>query len=246
MPRIAAEIDAVTSPSWISLIRAPAARISSIRSWWRGRSSTSVVMSFALRPNASAIAAMFSATGRVRSIRPFARGPTAIRRMYMSGSRSSEPGGADREHRHRAVAAARDDAAALERVEREVERLAAGADLGADLELLAVVRGPITTCPRSASSASPASIAPSAASSAASWSSRPSQRAAASAAHSVARAKSAQGQVGSVSHVASSRRLRDAARRCSSTSSITGRDRVDAATRSRSPARRTGAARSST
>ena len=45
MPRIAAEIDAVTSPSWISLIRAPAARISSIRSWWRGRSRTIVVMS---------------------------------------------------------------------------------------------------------------------------------------------------------------------------------------------------------
>ena len=56
MPRIAAEIDAVTSPSWISLIRAPAARISSIRSWWRGRSSTIVVMSLTFRPNASAIA----------------------------------------------------------------------------------------------------------------------------------------------------------------------------------------------
>ena len=32
VPRIAAEIAAVTVPSWISLIRAPAARISSIRS----------------------------------------------------------------------------------------------------------------------------------------------------------------------------------------------------------------------
>ena len=50
-------------------------------------------MSFAFRPNASAIAATLSATGRVRSILPFARGPTAIRRMYMSGRRSSDPGG---------------------------------------------------------------------------------------------------------------------------------------------------------
>jgi hypothetical protein len=32
VPRTAAEIDASTSPSWISLILAPAARISSIRS----------------------------------------------------------------------------------------------------------------------------------------------------------------------------------------------------------------------
>ena len=68
MRRMAAEMDAVTSPSWISLIRAPAPRISSIRSWWRGRSRTSAVMSFALRPNARATAATLSATGLVRSI----------------------------------------------------------------------------------------------------------------------------------------------------------------------------------
>ncbi len=41
--------------------------------------------------------------------------------MYMSGSVRNEPGLADGDHRHRAVAAARDDAAALERVEREVD-----------------------------------------------------------------------------------------------------------------------------
>ena len=138
MPRIAAEIDAVTSPSWISLIRAPAARISSIRSWWRGRSSTSVVMSFALRPNASATAAMFSAIGRIRSIRPFARGPTAIRRMYMSGSRRSSR--ADGEHRHRPGAAARNDAAALERVDCKIECLAARADVGPGRERRPIVR----------------------------------------------------------------------------------------------------------
>ena len=56
VPRIAAVIDAVTSPSWMSLMRAPAARISSTRSWWRGRSSTIAVMSFVFRPNAPAIA----------------------------------------------------------------------------------------------------------------------------------------------------------------------------------------------
>ena len=94
MPRIAAEIEAVTSPSWISLMRAPAARISSIRSWWRGRSSTIVVMSFALPPEAVG--------DRVRRSRrpaaggrslPARAGPTAIWRMYMSGRRRSEPGG---------------------------------------------------------------------------------------------------------------------------------------------------------
>ena len=53
---------------------------------------------------------------------PRARGPTAILRMYMSGSVQQRAGLADGDHRHRAVAAARDDAAALERVEREVDR----------------------------------------------------------------------------------------------------------------------------
>ena len=94
MPRTAALIDAVTSPSWISLIRAPAALISSIRSWCRGRSRTIAVMSLTIRSYASAIARMLSPTGRVRSIWPRARGPTAIFRMYMSGSDGIEPRGA--------------------------------------------------------------------------------------------------------------------------------------------------------
>ena len=42
VPRMAAVIEAVTSPSWISLMRAPEALISSMRSWWRGRSRTIV------------------------------------------------------------------------------------------------------------------------------------------------------------------------------------------------------------
>ena len=122
MPRIAAEMLAVTSPSWISLIRAPAARISSTRSWWRGRSSTIVVMSATLRPKASAIAWTLCAIGWRRSMRPRATGPTAILRMYMSGRVWNEPGLADGDHAHRAAAAAGHDAGSLERVERQVDR----------------------------------------------------------------------------------------------------------------------------
>src|SRR4029078_13631902 len=92
--RRAALIDAVTSPSWISLMRAPDARISSIRSWWRGRSSTIAVTSLTMRPKASAIARTLSPTGSDSWMRPRARGPTAILRMYMSGSEGIVPRGA--------------------------------------------------------------------------------------------------------------------------------------------------------
>ncbi len=178
----------MTVPSWISLIRAPAARISSIRSWWRGRSSTIVVMSPALRPNASAIARTLSPTGRSRSIRPRARGPTAIVRMYMSGSRAQRAGLPDDDHRDRPVPAARDDPAALERVEGEVDlprrrrrprpahRRAGVAVARADDDVAVI-----------GSWSSAASMPEKAASSALSWSARPSQRAPASAARSVAR-----------------------------------------------------------
>ena len=64
---------------------------------------------------------------RARS-RPRARGPTAILRMYMSGSDGIEPRGAAAIIEIAFVAAARDDRATLERVEREVELLAARAD----------------------------------------------------------------------------------------------------------------------
>ena len=57
----------------------------------------------------------------------------------MSGSVVKRPGIADGDHRHRAVAATRDDAAALERVEREVDLLAAGADDRARREPAGVV-----------------------------------------------------------------------------------------------------------
>ncbi len=93
-----------------------------------GRSRTIVVTSLTRRPNASAIASTFSTTGRWRSIEPRARGPTAILRMYMFGKAEELAGLADGDHRHRAVAAARDDTAALERVEREVDLLPARSD----------------------------------------------------------------------------------------------------------------------
>ena len=80
------------SPSSISLMRAPASRISATRSSCRGRSSTIAVMSPTWRPNASAIATRFSPTGRRRSIRPLATGPTAIFFMYMRGSGVRPPG----------------------------------------------------------------------------------------------------------------------------------------------------------
>jgi hypothetical protein len=91
VPRIAAVIDAVTSPSWISLMRAPAARISSTRSWWRGRSRTIAVMSRVFRPKASAIALTLSPMGRRRSMWLRATGPTAILRMYIWGKLGKLP-----------------------------------------------------------------------------------------------------------------------------------------------------------
>ena len=92
VPRMAASMVAVMSPSAITLMRAPASRISAIRSSWRGRSSTTAVMSPTLRPNAAAIACRFSVTLFRRSMRPFATGPTAIFFMYMRGTRVIPPG----------------------------------------------------------------------------------------------------------------------------------------------------------
>ena len=187
VPRIAAEIEAVTSPSWISLIRAPAARISSIRSWWRGRSRTIVVMSLGVRPKASAIARDVVGQ-RAAEVDPAAGGRADGHLAHVHvGQRLDRVGLADDHHRHRAVAAARDDRAApLERDEREVDRPAAAADrrlrrrrprrgeheLAVDRQLL---ERPRHRRRRRRSCA-------------ASWSPRPSQRAPASAAASVARA----------------------------------------------------------
>ena len=145
-------------------------------------------MSPGRRPNASAMASMLCATGARRSILPRARGPTAILRMYMSGSVWSEPRGDDREHRHGAARAPGDDAAALDRVDapgrpprrprptctagRQLVRVL-GADDDVPVDRLQVER--VAHRPRRARCGRR-------------WSARPSQRAPASAACSVTRA----------------------------------------------------------
>ena len=77
VPWTAQLIAADTSPSLISLIRAPVPRTSAIRSSWRGRSRMTTVMSVTLRRSASAIRWQFSAAGFVMSTQPAAIGPTA-------------------------------------------------------------------------------------------------------------------------------------------------------------------------
>ncbi len=85
-------------------------------------------MSPTRRPNASAIAWMFSATGSLRSIFPRGVGPDGHLPHVHVRKRLQRPRIARRDHRHRAAPASRDDPRALQRIEREVERLAAGAD----------------------------------------------------------------------------------------------------------------------
>ena len=131
VPRMATSTVAVMSPSAITLMRAPASRISAIRSSWRGRSSTTAVMSATLRPNASATASRFSETLRLRSITPFATGPTTIFFMYMRGTGIMLSGLAGGDDRERADAAAGDHRRPLDRIERQVEPAAAAAKLDA-------------------------------------------------------------------------------------------------------------------
>ena len=119
------------SPSSISLMRAPASRISATRSSCRGRSSTIAVTSPTCRPNASAIASRFSPTGRRRSIRPLATGPTAIFFMYMRGQRREAARVGRRQDRERALAPACHRRAVSDRVAGQIERRPAAAQLAA-------------------------------------------------------------------------------------------------------------------
>src|SRR6266542_315824 len=175
-------------------MRAPAARISSIRSWCLGRSSTIVVMSLTLRPNAWAIARTFSPIGFSRSIFPRARGPTAILRMYMSGRVGKE---------------SRSPTAIIDMAPFPPRATTPRPSSGSSARSTGGPPAPISSPTRSGDSSSPAPITirpwigkPSsaaripvvAASSAASWSARPSQRAPASAARSVTRAYCSQRQ----------------------------------------------------
>ena len=66
-----------TSPSVMSRIRAPVLRTSAMSSSWRGRSRMTTVRSRTEVPLALATASMLSLMGRVMSMAPTARGPTA-------------------------------------------------------------------------------------------------------------------------------------------------------------------------
>ena len=141
-----------------------------------------------MRPYASAIARTFSATDADSEMRPRARGPTAILRMYMSGSVGIEPRGPTaiiesallppRAVTPRPSSGSSARSTSSPPVPISVPTASWSAPSGA----------PITIRPLIGSDSSAKRAPEKAASSAASWSARPSQRAPASAARSVTRA----------------------------------------------------------
>ena len=147
VPRMAAQIDAVTSPSWISLIRAPAARISSIRSWCRGRSRTIAVTSFddpaeGVGDRADVVA------DRARQADPAARArPDRHLPHVHVGERRHRAGGAAAIIEIAPLPPRANTAAPLERVEREVDLLPARADACRPSSCSASSRAPITIRP---------------------------------------------------------------------------------------------------
>ena len=92
------------------------------------------MMSSGCRPKLAATCWTLSATGRSRSITVARPRPDRDRAHVHVRQAQERPFGRDREHRHRADASAGDDAAALDRVEREIDAIAAGADLAARQE----------------------------------------------------------------------------------------------------------------
>ncbi len=70
-----------TSPSGMSRMRAPAARTSSIRAVWRGRSRITAVRSRTRSPLALATAFRFAVGDALMSMTPRQSGPTAILSM---------------------------------------------------------------------------------------------------------------------------------------------------------------------
>ena len=103
-------------------------------------------MSSGWRPKLSATARTFS---RDRAVEvdhaPGARSDRDRAHVHV-GQPAERALGRDSEHRHRADAAARDDAATLDRVEREVDALPAGATLPPGVSA-SPEREPITTSP---------------------------------------------------------------------------------------------------
>ena len=78
-----------TSPSGISRTRPPAARIASMPSLWRGRSSTTTITSRTSVPLRSATSWIVSPSGRSRSSRSARCSPAAIFSMYTHGPGSN-------------------------------------------------------------------------------------------------------------------------------------------------------------
>ncbi len=188
MPRIAAEMAAVTVPSGMSLILAPASLIP----------CDQVVVARAVEDDRRDVVHRAAEDvcdgGDVVAHRPEKIDRPACARAYRDlphvhvrhhGERTAV---ADRDHRHRAVAAARNDSATFERIESEVDELRPHADLVPGRELAASSDAPITIRPVIGRSVRTDFMAEKAASSAPAWLPAPSQRALPRAARSVARA----------------------------------------------------------
>ena len=78
VPETAQLMAAERSPSEMSLMRAPVARISLMSDSCRGRSRMTMVMSVTFRRSESAMRWTFSAGARLRSTWPAETGPTQI------------------------------------------------------------------------------------------------------------------------------------------------------------------------
>ena len=121
VPRTAAEMPAERSPSEISRMRAPALRISSISSSWRGRSSTMTTRSFTWRPSRLAMTWRFSLGVRVEVDRALRRRPDDDL-LHVAVGRVQEAalvGGG--EHGDRVRLAGRAEVGALERIDGDVD-----------------------------------------------------------------------------------------------------------------------------
>ena len=139
VPWTAHEIAAETSPSEISLIRAPVPRTSAISASWRGRSRMITVMSLTFRRSASAIR-WHVLGGRPRDVDAAGGDRSDGQLLEVRVRGVGEPARLGRgEHGDRAALAGRDEVRALERIDRDVDRRDAPSSLVAP-DLLADVQ----------------------------------------------------------------------------------------------------------
>ena len=142
VPETAQLIAADRSPSVMSLIRAPAARTSSISASWRGRSRMTTVMSLTLAAERRRRSGRGSRSGELADV-DLAGGARPDAQLLEVRVRSVEQAAVlgRREDRDRAGLAVGDEVRALERVDRDVDppdsagrRSTCPADLLADVE----------------------------------------------------------------------------------------------------------------